>query len=264
MKSVADSLAKSSNNTAEFELDRLRIKLSRQYPRRYFRVRFDVRPQQYLFKQTPKRDKFGREELMPKRGPLLTQIAALPDDMVVKALTGTNKDAMVLLQGLDGVEFFTALKVVDQLLYEVFDAGAAAGEPKPHVEMHTAASGRAGDAEAWLRVRLACASGKGAVDLLRRLIGKDGLVKPVLLPDAKVEARVTELSNRFADLDPTHFRYATMTLKLSYRGTALFCELEGFIEQAPLTKGGHRELEADRETRDEGHGGQEHVQVEPG
>ena len=115
LKSVADSLAKSSNNTAEFELDRLRIKLSRQYPRRYFRVRFDVRPQQYLFKQTPKRDKFGREELMPKRGPLLTQIAALPDDMVVKALTGTNKDAMVLLQGLDGMEFFTALKVVDQL-----------------------------------------------------------------------------------------------------------------------------------------------------
>ena len=35
----------------------------------------------------------------------------------------------------------------------------------------------------------------------------------------------------FVDRDPTHFRYATATLRLTYRGKALFCELEVHLDK---------------------------------
>ena len=40
-----------------------------------------------------------------------------------------------------------------------------------------------------------------------------------------------DLSNKFRDLDPTHFRYATTTLRLTYRQEILYCELEVHLDK---------------------------------
>ena len=90
-----------------------------------------------------------------------------------------------------------------------------------------------------LRARVAMPAGPQVVQLVQRLTGgvgfaEDGLeLKPAAepLPGAEPPANVTEvkvmqLVNRFHDLDPTHFRQACCSLKLTHKAISIFCELE--------------------------------------
>ena len=46
-----------------------------------------------------------------------------------------------------------------------------------------------------------------------------------------VTVETFDLANKFHDLDPTHFRHATLILKITYQNRSLFCEVEVHLEK---------------------------------
>ncbi|KOO22124.1 leucine rich repeat -containing protein, partial [Chrysochromulina tobinii] len=76
-----------------------------------------------------------------------------------------------------------------------------------------------------VRARVKCQTGPQAHLLLARICRASGVLE-VDTKEALVLVELFDLANKFHDLDPTHFRYATCTLKLTYQGKALFGEVE--------------------------------------
>ena len=100
-----------------------------------------------------------------------------------------------------------------------------------------------------VRCRVSLVSGASIVQFVRRLISgvEMELAKPAvpmgdpavaaadaeakLAPNAVVEKvdttiKLMQLVNKFHDLDPTHFRSAVCTLKVTHRNVSLYCEVE--------------------------------------
>ena len=65
------------------------------------------------------------------------------------------------------------------------------------------------------------------IDTDKILLKELGIRRPgVPVPPENATLEILALFNKFADLDPTHFRCAICTMQLTYRGLSIFCEVE--------------------------------------
>ena len=66
-----------------------------------------------------------------------------------------------------------------------------------------------------------------SIEMDKQLMKELGLHLPgVPVPNDVAQLEVRSMFNKFADLDPTHFRCVICTMLLTYRGVSIFCEVE--------------------------------------